>query len=36
MSDQKETPPASFSHIGITVPDLERAVDFYVNALGST
>lgn len=24
----------TFSHIGITVPDLERAVDFYVKALG--
>jgi lactoylglutathione lyase family protein len=33
MTDHKTT-PAAFSHIGITVPDLERAVDFYVNALG--
>ena len=24
----------SFSHIGITVPDLEKAVDFYTKALG--
>jgi lactoylglutathione lyase family protein len=24
----------SFSHIGITVPDLERAVEFYTKALG--
>lgn len=28
------TPPVRFSHIGITVPDLERAVDFYTKALG--
>lgn len=27
-------PPVSFSHIGITVPDLERAVEFYTKALG--
>lgn len=26
--------PVSFSHIGITVPDLERGVDFYTKALG--
>lgn len=26
--------PVSFSHIGITVPDLDRAVDFYTKALG--
>ena len=25
--------PVSFSHIGITVPDLEKAVDFYTKAL---
>jgi lactoylglutathione lyase family protein len=28
------TPPVRFSHIGITVPDLERAVEFYTKALG--
>ncbi len=28
------TPPVRFCHIGITVPDLERAVDFYTKALG--
>jgi lactoylglutathione lyase family protein len=28
------TAPVSFSHIGITVPDLDRAVDFYTSALG--
>lgn len=26
--------PITFSHIGITVPDLEKAVAFYTNALG--
>jgi lactoylglutathione lyase family protein len=26
--------PVSFSHIGITVPDLDRAVEFYTKALG--
>jgi lactoylglutathione lyase family protein len=26
--------PRSFSHIGVSVPDLERAVDFYTNVLG--
>jgi lactoylglutathione lyase family protein len=31
---QKQTPPVGFSHIGITVPDLEQAVDFYTKALG--
>lgn len=30
----KTPSPVSFSHIGITVPDLDRAVDFYVKALG--
>jgi lactoylglutathione lyase family protein len=29
-----QTPPVSFSHIGITVPDLDRAVEFYTKALG--
>jgi lactoylglutathione lyase family protein len=28
------TPPVTFSHIGITVPDLDRAVAFYTEALG--
>ena len=28
------TAPVSFSHIGITVPDLDRAVEFYTAALG--
>ena len=28
------TPPVRFCHIGITVPDLERAVEFYTKALG--
>jgi lactoylglutathione lyase family protein len=26
--------PVTFSHVGITVPDLERAVEFYEKALG--
>lgn len=26
--------PRSFSHIGVSVPDLERAVDFYTGVLG--
>jgi catechol 2,3-dioxygenase-like lactoylglutathione lyase family enzyme len=26
--------PRSFSHIGITVPDLDRAIDFYTNVMG--
>lgn len=26
--------PRAFSHIGITVPDLDRAVDFYTSVLG--
>ena len=26
--------PVSFSHIGITVPDLDKAVEFYTKALG--
>jgi lactoylglutathione lyase family protein len=26
--------PRSFSHIGVSVPDLERAVDFYTSVLG--
>ncbi len=30
----EKTPPVSFSHIGITVPDLDRAVEFYTKALG--
>jgi lactoylglutathione lyase family protein len=26
--------PKSFSHIGVTVPDLEKAIDFYTNIMG--
>ena len=26
--------PRTFSHIGISVPDLERAVEFYTEVLG--
>jgi lactoylglutathione lyase family protein len=28
------TTPVSFSHIGLTVPDLDKAVEFYSKALG--
>ncbi|MEO1128088.1 MAG: VOC family protein [Planctomycetota bacterium] len=31
---QQPTPPVTFSHVGITVPDLDRAVAFYRDALG--
>lgn len=34
MTETHQTPPVGFSHIGITVPDLDRAVEFYTNALG--
>ena len=26
--------PRSFSHIGITVPDIDKAVEFYQNVMG--
>ncbi len=28
--------PRTFSHIGISVPDLEKAVDFYSHVMGNT
>jgi lactoylglutathione lyase family protein len=31
---QKETYPKSFSHIGITVPDITKAVEFYSDVMG--
>lgn len=34
MNEITKTSPVGFSHVGITVPDLDRAVDFYVKALG--
>jgi lactoylglutathione lyase family protein len=34
MPKPNQTPPVSFSHIGITVPDLDEAVEFYTKALG--
>jgi lactoylglutathione lyase family protein len=34
MTTAKQTPPVAFSHVGITVPDLEAAVKFYTEALG--
>jgi lactoylglutathione lyase family protein len=30
----EHTYPRSFSHVGISVPDLERAVDFYTSVMG--
>ncbi|MEP2279991.1 VOC family protein, partial [Maribacter sp.] len=33
MNTNKEY-PKSFSHIGITVPDLEKAVAFYAEVMG--
>ena len=30
----KETYPINFSHIGITVPDLEKAIKFYTEVMG--
>ena len=32
MSDKNY--PKSFSHIGITVPDIQKAVDFYSEVMG--
>jgi lactoylglutathione lyase family protein len=34
MSKQKQPYPRTFSHIGISVPDLEGAVRFYTEVLG--
>lgn len=31
---EKTVYPKSFSHIGITVPDIKKAVDFYSNVMG--
>ena len=31
---QKQTYPRAFSHIGITVPDIDKAIEFYVNVIG--
>lgn len=31
---QERVYPRAFSHIGITVPDLDKAVEFYENVLG--
>nr|WP_246022027.1 VOC family protein [Flavobacterium cellulosilyticum] len=31
---QRETYPRSFSHIGITVPDINKAVEFYQKVMG--
>jgi len=32
--EKQNTYPRSFSHIGITVPDLQNAVDFYAEVMG--
>ena len=32
--DMNKTYPRTFSHIGISVPDLEKAVKFYTDVLG--
>ncbi len=32
--EKKEAYPKSFSHIGITVPDIQKAVHFYKNVMG--
>jgi catechol 2,3-dioxygenase-like lactoylglutathione lyase family enzyme len=29
-----KTYPRAFSHIGITVPDLEKAIDFFTSVMG--
>ena len=34
MNKQKTTYPRSFSHIGITVPDIKKAVEFYSDVMG--
>ncbi|MFA8449715.1 MAG: lactoylglutathione lyase family protein [Bacteroidales bacterium] len=34
MNKEKNTYPRTFSHIGITVPDLDKAVEFYTQVMG--
>ncbi|MGB0838148.1 MAG: lactoylglutathione lyase family protein [Flavobacteriaceae bacterium] len=34
MSEYGKTYPKTFSHIGITVPNLEKAVEFYTEVMG--
>ncbi len=34
MKTENKTYPKAFSHIGITVPDLDQAVEFYTSVLG--
>lgn len=34
MENKKASYPRAFSHIGITVPDLEKAVQFYTEVMG--
>ncbi|MGI9278768.1 MAG: lactoylglutathione lyase family protein [Endozoicomonas sp.] len=34
MSSHSHSYPRNFSHIGISVPDLERAVEFYTEVMG--
>lgn len=30
----KKTYPRAFSHIGITIPDLDKAIEFYTDVMG--
>jgi lactoylglutathione lyase family protein len=34
MKEEKKEYPRAFSHIGITVPDLDKAVEFYTEVIG--
>lgn len=34
MKEEKKEYPRAFSHIGITVPDLDKAVEFYTEVMG--
>ncbi len=34
MKKENKTYPKTFSHIGITIPDLDKAVEFYTEVMG--
>jgi len=35
METRKNKPyPVNFSHVGLTVPDLEKAIAFYLDVMG--
>lgn len=34
--NQRATPPAPINHLGLTVPDIEAAIEFYTEVLGFT